>query len=188
MFKRCNSYGLPIYAVGATSLFSLLAYLSVTSSAGTVFNWLISLTNTAGYTSWIVCSIIFLRFRKACAVQGVTVTYQSKFQPYGAYICLIVFTVLLLCNGFTLFYPGQFTASGFLTTYLGIPIFVALWLGHKVIEGRSDSWLIRPHEVDMTTGLAEVEADAETWDRLEMAKEGDKRDVAWWKKLNCLWA
>ena len=40
----------------------------------------------------------------------------------------------------------------------------------------------------MTTGLAEVEADAETWDRLEMAKEGDKRDVAWWKKLNCLWA
>ncbi|KAF2628223.1 hypothetical protein BU25DRAFT_391836 [Macroventuria anomochaeta] len=49
IFTRCNSYGLPIYAVIATSLFSLLAYLSV-SSAGTVFNWIISLTNTVGYT------------------------------------------------------------------------------------------------------------------------------------------
>ncbi|KAJ4406441.1 hypothetical protein N0V91_004652 [Didymella pomorum] len=162
IFKRCNSYGLPIYAVCATSLFSLLAYLSASSSAGTVFNWFISLTNTAGYTSWIVCCVIFIRFRKACTAQHVSVPYQSKVQPYGAYICLVVFTVLLLCNGFTLFYPGQFTTNGFLTT---------------------------PLEMDLTTGLAEVEADAETWERMEVeTRNAKKHGGARWKKLNCLWA
>lgn len=189
IFKRCNRYGLPVYAVGATSLFSLLAYLNVVSASGTVFNWFISLTNTAGYTSWIVCAIIFLRFRKACAAQGIQVPYQSKVQPYGAYVCVVVFTFLLLCNGFTLFYPGRFTATGFLTTYLGIPIFLALWLGHKVFAGRKDTWLIRPLEVDLTSGLREVEADAETWARMDaMKKAKSAHGDAWWKKLNCLWA
>ncbi|KAH7356071.1 proline permease PrnB [Pyrenochaeta sp. MPI-SDFR-AT-0127] len=189
IFTRCNRYGLPIYAVGATSLFSLLAYLNVVSSSGTVFNWFISLTNTAGYTSWIVCAIIFLRFRKACNAQGIQVPYQSKVQPYGAWICVVAFTFLLLCNGFTLFYPGRFTATGFLTTYLGIPIFLSLWLGHKLIAGRRDSWLIKPHDVDLTTGLREVEADAETWTRMDaMKKAKSAHSNAWWKKLNCLWA
>lgn len=189
IFTRCNRYGLPIYAVGATSCFSLLAYLNVTSQAGTVFNWFISLTNTAGYTSWTVCAVIFLRFRRACAAQGIVVPYQSKFQPYGAYICLVVFTILLLCNGFTLFYPGQFTVSGFLTTYLGIPIFVVLWLGHKLTVGRKQPWLYNPLEVDMTSGLREVEADAETWTRMEMIKKEQRsHGNAWWRKLNVLWS
>ncbi|KAF3044876.1 hypothetical protein E8E11_007804 [Didymella keratinophila] len=174
IFKRCNSYGLTVYAVCATSLFPLLAYLSVSSSAGTVFNWFISLTNTAGYTSWIVCCIIFMRFRKACAAQHVSVPYQSKFQPYGAYTCLVVFT---------------FTTNGFLTTYLGIPIFLVLWVGHKVVKAKNDPWLVKPLEVDLTTGLAGVEADAETWERMEAEKRGAKKHAGgWWKRLNCLWA
>lgn len=188
IFTRCNRYGLPVYAVGATSCFGLLAYMNVASSAGVVFNWFISLTNTAGYTSWILCTIIFLRFRKACAAQGITVPYQSRFQPYGAYVCLVIFTILLLCNGFTVFYPGQFTISGFLTTYLGIPIFLVLWLGHKIVAGKTDPWLRSPHEMDITTGLREIEADAETWERIEaMEKEEKKNQGAWWREMNCLW-
>ncbi|KAJ4362275.1 hypothetical protein N0V83_010368 [Neocucurbitaria cava] len=188
IFTRCNRYGLPVYAVGATSCFGLLAYMNVASSAGVVFNWFISLTNTAGYTSWILCTIIFLRFRKACAAQGIMVPYQSRLQPYGAYVCLVIFTILLLCNGFTVFYPGQFTVSGFLTTYLGIPIFLVLWLGHKIVAGKKDPWLRSPHEMDITTGLREIEADAETWERIEaMDKEGKKNQGAWWRKMNCLW-
>lgn len=113
IFTRCNRYGLPIYAVLASSCFTFLAYLNVGSQAGRVFNWFINLTNTAGYTSWILCALISIRFRKACAVQGVVMPYRSRTQPYGAWICLFLFTFLLLMNGFTVFYPGNFTASGF---------------------------------------------------------------------------
>ncbi|KAF9740746.1 proline-specific permease [Paraphaeosphaeria minitans] len=187
IFVKCNKYGLPVYAVIAASCFAPLAYLNVVSAAGEIFNWFISLTNTAGYTSWIVCCVIFLRFRRACAAQGISVPYQSKIQPYGAYIGLVTFTFLLLMNGFTQFYPGHFTASGFLTTYLGIPIFLVLWLSHKILAGREDPWLQHPLETDLTTGLREVEIDAATWDRLENAKERNMGSQNWLKKLSIIW-
>lgn len=167
IFTRCNRYGLPIYAVLASSCFAFLAYLNVGAQAGAVFNWFISLTNTAGYTSWTVCAFTYIRFRKATEVQGVQVPFRSRLQPYASYVCMVVFFILLLLNGFTVFYPGRFTATGFLTTYLGIPIFLTLWLGHKLILGRGNPWFYKPDEVDLTTGLAEVEADAEMWTRLE---------------------
>ena len=62
-----------------------------------------------------------------------------------------------------MFYPGNWDTSGFLVTYLGIPIFLVLWLGHKLIFGRKDPWLYQPMEVDLTSGLREVEADAQMW-------------------------
>lgn len=187
LFAKCNAYGLPICAVVASSCFSPLAYLNVASAAGEVLNWFISLTNTAGYTSWIVCLVTFLRFRKACAAQGVSVPYKSKIQPYGAYIGLAAFTFLLLMNGFTQFCLGRFTASGFLTTYLGIPIFLMLWLGHKFVVGRRDPWAQHPLETDLTTGLREVEHDAFMWTKLEemkIEKSGNKR---WLKKVAIIW-
>ncbi|KAF2021563.1 AAT family amino acid transporter [Aaosphaeria arxii CBS 175.79] len=187
VFTRCNRYGLPVYSVLAASCFAPLAYLNVASTAGTVFNWFISLTNTAGYTSWIICTIVFLRFRRACTAQGISVPYQSKAQPYGAWVCLVLFTFLLLMNGFTQFFPGQFTASGFLTTYLGIPLFLMLWLGHKLVAGKKDPWLLQPLDVDLTTGLREVEHDAATWTRVEEMKHDKLQRSTWAKKIAVIW-
>lgn len=166
IFTRCNSYGLPIYAVIAASLFAPLAYMDCGKQAGVVFNWFVSLTNTAGYTSWIVCCLIYLRFRKAVTQQGVTVPWHSSLQPWMSYVCCIFFTILLLCNGFTVFYPGNWDVSDFMTAYVGIAMFLALYIGHKVIAGRKDPWLLSPESIDLVSGLREVAADEERW-RLE---------------------
>ncbi|KAK2606494.1 hypothetical protein N8I77_005237 [Diaporthe amygdali] len=190
IFTRCLQNGLPIYAVLASSLFAFLAYLNCSSQAGEVFNWFISLTNTAGFTSWAVCCVIFLRFRKGCLTQGITVPYRSRFQPYASYICLPIFIVLLLCNGFTVFYPGQFTASGFLTTYLGIPIFLILWFGHKMIAARNEPWIYDAHSIDLRSGVAEVEGDSAEWTRMEEMKldqDNTTDGKRWVRKLSVLW-
>ena len=188
VFTRCTGYGLPIFAVLGGSLFMPLAYLSCGSQAGTVFNWFISLTNTAGYTSWIMCCFIFQRFRKACQRQNVSVPYQSHIQPWGSYISMSVLVVLLLCNGFTLFYPGNFTASGFLTTYLGIPVFWALYFAHKLTAGRKDAWLYRAEDVDLTTNVREIDADAQMWAEVEAEEKGRKVESnVVWRKISLLW-
>lgn len=188
IFARCNRYGLPIYAVLACSLFSLLAYLSVSSQAGVVFNWFVNLTNTAGYTSWIICSVIFLRFRAACCEQGYKAPYRSFMQPYGAWIAMITFTFLLLTNGFTVFYPGQFTVSEFMTAYAGIPLFLAFYFGHKFTVGRKDPWFYKAKDIDITTNLREVEADAEMWDIMaRQEKENRGRGQKWWRKVSAIW-
>ena len=156
IFKTCNRWGVPWVAVGTSALFTGLAYLNVGSSGSTVFNWFVNLTNTSGFISWICCCIVYLRFRKACQQQGVSVPFHSKVQPYGAWIAMVMFTFLCLLNGFTVFFKGEFSASSFLTAYIGIPIFVVIYVVHRIVYWR-DGWAWNPALVDLTTGMAEVE-------------------------------
>ncbi|KAI1638918.1 proline permease PrnB [Biscogniauxia mediterranea] len=182
IFKTCNRYGLPYYAVLASSCFAPLAYMTCNSEAGEVFNWFISLTSTGRYTSWICCCVTFLRFRKACDAQGVAVPFRSRIQPWAAWICMAIFTILLLLNGFTNFYTGKFTVGGFISAYLGIPVFLAIWFGHKFSVGRNDPWLMDPNAVDLRTGLSEIEAESERAAGEESSKQKNHGSVTRWKK------
>ncbi|KAI9688934.1 MAG: hypothetical protein M1820_010203 [Bogoriella megaspora] len=157
-FKACTKNGVPYRAVATSSLFAALAYLNCGNSASTVFNWFVALTNTSGFISWICCCIVYLRFQKACKVQNVEVPYHSFIQPYGAWIALVMFTILCLINGFTVFWPQNWSVSTFLTDYIGIPIFLAIYFGHRIYAWR-DPWAHDPADVDLHTGLERVLAD-----------------------------
>lgn len=189
IFTRCNRWGLPYYSVLASSLFAPLAYLDCSTQAGVVFNWFISLTNTAGFLSWIFCCILYLRFRKACDVQGVNPPFRSRLQPYASWVALATFTFLLLINGFTVFYSGKFTVSGFFTAYVGILLFLILYLGHNFFtKERKEPWMYQPEAVDLVSGVAEVEADAQMWTNLEASEKEDRLQAnGIWKKFAMLW-
>lgn len=160
IFKTCTKGGVPIYAVGCSSLFALLSYLNISKSGGVVFTWFVNLTNTWGMTSWVCCMIVYIRFRKACKAQGVVPTYRNFAQPYGAWIALVAFTFLCLINGFTVFFPSEWSVSNFFTAYIGIPIFFVMYFGHRIVH-RKDRWAWKPEEVDLYTGMEEVDnADA----------------------------
>ncbi|KAF3019368.1 hypothetical protein E8E14_011424 [Neopestalotiopsis sp. 37M] len=189
IFARCNRYGVPYYSVLLTSVLSLFAYMNVKNSSSQVFTWLVSIVNECGFISWIICCVCFFRFRKACQVQGVTnLPYQSRFQPYGAWFAIIFTTLLGLLNGLPVFFPGNFTATSFLTDYLGILIFVVLYFGHR-IYARHEPWAKPAESVDLTSGLAELEAREVTLaaesspEKRSAAKTGlDKLSAVWgWK-------
>ncbi|KAF5502079.1 Proline-specific permease [Colletotrichum aenigma] len=161
IFRRCTKQGVPIYAVIASSLFSLLAYMNVNSSAADVFNWLLNLVNTGGIISWVCCGIIYLRFRKACETQQVPkemLTARSWLQPVGAWISLVVFAILCLLNGFTVFFPSRWSVADFLSAYIGLPLFVVIYFVHRFLY-RGDTWAIKSEDVDLQSGLAELEAE-----------------------------
>jgi amino acid transporter len=172
IFKTCNRWGVPYLAVTASALFSLLAYLSVGTSSSIVFNWLINFTNTSGFISWICCCIVYFRFRKAVRVQGVEQPYKSWLQPYGAYIGIVGCTFLTLVNGFTVFFPSKWSVSSFFTAYIGIPAFLLMYFGHRVLFW-SDPWAWRSEDVDLQTGLQEI---------LAAERPAKVRDT-WWKKM-----
>lgn len=178
-FKACTRSGVPYRAVACSSLFCALAYLNVGSSASVVFNWFVNLTNTSGFISWICCGIIYLRFRKACVTQGVTdLPYRSWMQPWGSWVAIVGFTFLCLINGFNVFWPQNWSASSFLTAYIGIPIFVGIYLGHRVYA-RADPWAYDPWEVDLHTGMEEVLAEERP------PKHAD--DGKLWTKVKLIW-
>jgi len=114
--------------------------------------------------SWVCCMIIFLRFRTACAYHNVRSPWRNFIQPYGAWVALIAFTILCLINGFTVFFPQNWSAANFLTAYIGIPIFFVMYFGHR-IWAWNDKWVWDPAEIDMFTGLKEVD-ESETPERV----------------------
>lgn len=138
ILAKCSQRGVPYNSVLTAALFLPLDYMVCNSEAGVVFNWLINLTNTAGYTSWILCCATFIRFRKACVAQGIASPYLSPIQPWAAWICIILFATLCLLNGFTVFFPGEWSTGSLFSAYVGIPIFLCLWIGHKLSSGKND--------------------------------------------------
>ncbi|CAG8977905.1 hypothetical protein HYALB_00001783 [Hymenoscyphus albidus] len=155
IFKKCTKKGVPYMAVAASALFSPLAYLNCANSGSVVFGWFVNLTNTSGFISWICCCIVYVRFRKAVAVQNLpkeAIPYHSKVQPWGAWIAMVSFTILTLINGFDVFFPENFNASSFLTAYIGIPLFLSIYAIHRFLH-RNEPWLIPSEEVDLHTGI-----------------------------------
>ena len=178
VFRRCTKRGVPYVAVATSSLFTLLAYLNCGASSSTVFSWFVSLTNTSGFISWICCGIVYLRFRKACKVQGVRSPYRHWFQPYGAWAAIVGFVILALINGFPVFFSGQWNSSTFATAYIGIPIFLAVYFGHRIYHWR-DPWAIKSEDVDLRTGLETVMAQEEP------PKNSGKQ--GWWMQVKRVW-
>lgn len=173
IFTKCTKKGVPYMAVIAAALFSPLAYLNCANSGSIVFGWFVNLTNTSGFISWICCCIVYIRFRKAYLAQGLgkeNIPYHSLVQPIGAYIAMAGFIILTLINGFDVFFPGRFSASSFLTAYVGIPIFLCIYFGHRVFHMK-DSWAIPSEQVDLRSGIDSVianetpEPDTDTWQK-----------------------
>ncbi|GAB1214751.1 hypothetical protein ATERTT37_003920 [Aspergillus terreus] len=117
-FQKCNRFGTPYFAVGMTCILMPLGYMTLGSSASTVFSWFVNITTVAGLIGWIVIEVTYLRFYAGMKAQG-----HSR-------------------ERFDVFTKRNFTASGFLTSYLNIAIFAALyiffkfWLRSKVIPLR----------------------------------------------------
>jgi len=141
-----------------TWLPGLLAYLTLSDSSARVFDWFVNISTISGFVAWIVVLITYLRFRKALAHHGLlhTLPYRTPLQPYATWAVLGVLGVLTLTNGFQVFFPDVWSVSGFLAAYITIPIFLALYLGHKVV--RKTRFAIPVQEIDVISGKAEMDA------------------------------
>lgn len=108
--KRVTSWGVPYVAVVTMALGLCLGYMTVNSSAATVFNWLQDLVSAYNYVAWMVICGVYLRFYYAMKRQGISrdeLPWKAPLQPYAAWTSLICFSILLLTNGFTTFIKGQ---------------------------------------------------------------------------------
>lgn len=181
IFFTCSN-GVPYVAVLATAALGSLAYLSVSSGSATVFAWFLNLTTIGGYIAWVVMFMSYLvcssfpfpilaggadgdlfskRFRKALAYNGMlsSIPFRGPWQPYTSYFAMIMLILLCLTNGFQVFFPGNFSAASFLAAYITLPLFIALYLGHKMWA--RTPWIRSIETVDVSSGLEEAEREEE---------------------------
>ncbi|KAG5997785.1 hypothetical protein E4U43_002570 [Claviceps pusilla] len=176
-FKRTNRFGTPWISVAAVGSFMLLGYLTLSSAASVVFGWLQGLVSAASFVHWINIEIVYLRFYYGCRKQGISrdeLPWKSPFQPYGAWLALVSFSVLLITGGFYVFIDGHWTPQGFVSAYFNVPLILVLYGGYKMWRGtRVVSLQEMPIRgfIDMANNSPEV---------IEPGARG-------WRKLNILW-
>ncbi len=160
-----STRGVPYYCVAITASISLLTYMSSTTGSAKVFTWFQNIVSITQLLTWISISIAYIRFHSALRAQGISrdsLVFKSRFQPYTAWFSLIYFSVVAFFNGFYTF-PSPtkgFDSSGFVTAYVGIPIYAGLYLFWKVLK--RTRW-VKSEDADITTGKAALDAADAHW-------------------------
>jgi lysine-specific permease len=89
----------------------------------------------SGFLIWLGIAMCHLRFRKAWVAQGRSLAdlkFKSKFYPYGPWFALVLFVIVLFGANIGVFQAPVFSWFDFISGYLILPAFLALYLGHKL--------------------------------------------------------
>jgi amino acid transporter len=114
---KCTKDGVPFYAVGVVLVLALIAFLQLGENSAIVLQWFVNLVTASQLINFSVMCFTFLRFYKACQVQGLdrnSLPYKGFLQPYAAYYGLVGTFVMAFVNGYTVFLKGQWDVPTFL--------------------------------------------------------------------------
>ncbi|KAI5791903.1 amino acid permease/ SLC12A domain-containing protein [Geopyxis carbonaria] len=159
---RTDSRGVPVYALGLSALFSLLAYMNVSSDSKKVFSYFVNLTTIFGILTWIsilVTHIWFVRARRAQGITNAMMPYTAPLGMGGSIGALSGCILIAIFKNFYVFHPdpetyGKWDYENFVTGYIGIPLYLGLIFGHK---WHTKSKGIAPLECDLFLGKDKID-------------------------------
>lgn len=106
IFKRTHN-GVPAFAIGLTVVVGCLSFLTVSNGAAVAFTYITNITGALWIVSLGLQHIIYIRFRKGLAAQGIdrsTIPFYRRHQLIYSWICLIFYIILYLVSpSFSLF-------------------------------------------------------------------------------------
>jgi lysine-specific permease len=135
VFSRLNRRGVPMVALLATTLVSALAFFSNQVGDHKIYQIFYNASSLTGFLIWLGIAICHLRFRKAWIAQGRSLAdlkFKAKFYPYGQWLALGMFVFVIFGANIGVFQAPVFSWFDFITGYLMIPLYLALYLLHKL--------------------------------------------------------
>ncbi|KAE8153647.1 amino acid permease/ SLC12A domain-containing protein [Aspergillus avenaceus] len=156
VLRYCNKNGVPVYCFCIVMLFPLLSFLQVGSGSATAITWFVNLVTGGGLINYLIMSITFVNYYKACEAQGVdrkNRPYYGRFQPYGAYIGIVIHTCVLIFYGYSSFTP--WSVANFFSNYTMQLVAPCLFIFWKVLKRTR---YIQPHEVDLVWERPAIDA------------------------------
>ena len=138
--SQVNRNKVPVYALAVSTSMATLSYLNVSSDSSAVFGYLLDLVTMLGLLTWIsilITHICFVRARKAQGITDDMLVFRARFGLPGTWVALVlcvfisatmIFNALSIKNS-----KIVFSARKFFAAYIGVPIYIFLYLGHKLI-------------------------------------------------------
>ncbi|MDB8793085.1 amino acid permease [Romboutsia sp. 1001216sp1] len=152
LFAKTNKRGVPVNALILTTIVASFCFLTGVFAESTVYVWLVSASGLAGFIAWVGIAICHYRFRKAYTHQGNNLKdlkFTAKWYPFGPILALIMCIVIIIGQGYSCIKPDGIDWSGLIASYIGIPLFLSLYIGYKI---KHKTKLIPLHKVDLTYG------------------------------------
>lgn len=184
-FTKTNKLGVPYYGIALSFVFSLLAFMTVSSSSAQIFTYFVNVVSLTGLLAWACILVIHIRFMQALKAQGIprsSLAYKSPFQPYGTYFALTICVLVIFLKNFTVFLGHPFLYKTFITGYIVLPVFIIMFVGWKIYK--RTHW-IKSTEADLDTYRDVIDAEEEEFASEEAEKkarraaEGIKYDKEW---------
>jgi amino acid transporter len=138
--------------------FPFLSFLQLSDSSAVVLSWLTNLITAGGLINFIIMGVTYIAFYRACKAQGVdrkSLPYTGWFQPWGTWVAVIFEVVVVLVYGYSVFLPGNWSVSSFLTYYtmaFVAPLLFTFWKLFKKTK-----W-VPAHEVDLAWDALLIDA------------------------------
>ncbi|TJY41782.1 amino acid permease [Cohnella pontilimi] len=132
--KRINRRGVPTAALAVTAAIGMLAFLASLFGAGVVYTWLLNASGMCGFVAWLGIAISHYRFRRAFLAQGHRLDelpYKARWFPFGPLLALVIVLFVIIGQGYAYFGGGAVDWVGVVATYVGIPLFLLIYLVYK---------------------------------------------------------
>jgi len=134
VFSQLSLRGVPVAALLGTGLVSAMAFFVSLVGDQKIYQIFYNAAGLSGFVIWLGIAVCHLRFRKAWVAQGRSLDelkFKAKFYPYGPWLAVVLFTVVLFGANIGVFQAPVFSWFDVVTSYLMIPAFIALYVGHK---------------------------------------------------------
>lgn len=161
---RTNARGLPVYALAVCSTPAVSAFATVSGSSQAVFGSFLNIVTMLGLITWVsilVTHISFVRARTAQRVPDEALVYRAPFGTAGSWVAIALCIVIGLSQALDVFSlePEQRRPhyKALITSYIGLPLFVAILVSHKVLRGGR---MLSADQVDLGTRKEAVAAEA----------------------------
>lgn len=169
MFAQLSKNGVPLNALYATTVIGGLCFLASIYGEKTVYLWLLNTSGMTGFIAWLGIAICHYRFRKAYVLQNRDMSalpYRSAFFPLGPLFAFALCMVITLGQNYQALVGGKVDWMGLAATYIGIPLFLVIWLGYRI---KHKTRFVPYAEMDLESDHTPWQAQAEPAEGLDLA-------------------
>lgn len=134
---KVNKRGVPVNAIFMTLIVACTAFLASFIGDGKIYYVLYNISGITAFFAWLGIAICHYRFRKAYTAQGrdlKELKFRAKFYPFGPIIAMILCVIVIFGANIWVFQADTFSWFDFISNYICIPIFVALYLVYKFVK------------------------------------------------------
>ncbi|KSU65145.1 amino acid permease [Arthrobacter sp. NIO-1057] len=145
IFGRLNKRGVPVPAMLLTASVGLFGFLTAIIGQGEAYTWLLNVSGLSGFIAWVGIAVSHYKFRKAYIASGQSLAdlpYKAPLFPLGPILAFAILLVVIAGQNYQAVLDGNLLQMA--SSYVGLPIFLLLWLGHWLATRKQPTEVIDP--------------------------------------------